>query len=55
MSLPPSRRVTRILVINPNSSKEMTAGMATAIKELQLDDVNYYPRYRHLNRKAAIF
>lgn len=35
----PFKRVTRILAINPNSSQDMSKGMATAIKELQLDDV----------------
>jgi Asp/Glu/hydantoin racemase len=45
MRSPPSQRVTRILVINPNSSEDMTAGVAKAIKELQLEHVIQHHPY----------
>jgi hypothetical protein len=37
-----SGQPTRILIINPNSSEEMTKGMLTAVEKMNLADVSAY-------------
>lgn len=37
-----SGQPTRILIINPNSSQEMTKGMLTAVEKMSLGDVGAY-------------
>ena len=37
-----SGQPTRILIINPNSSQEMTKGMLAAVEKMSLGDVGAY-------------
>lgn len=42
------RRNIRLLVINPNSSHEMTHGIERAIRSMDLPDVRAFPSHKYI-------